>query len=450
MTALTALSRPAEPDTAVPRTWRHRSALSIRLGFTPSLNGRYAPMNAPHPHAHAGGRLISDFKARPRRIGDRVAAGFLLAATASAAVLAAGPAASAAPSSAAGRSATLGAAAAAPGGLVSWSVIPATAAAPDTRTTFNYASVQPGTTITDHVAVLNRSSQSVAFTIYATDAIGTTASNTLLLMPSTQKPVDIGTWVSVDGHAGKLSVVVGAGKGVIEPFRISVPRNARPGDHTGALFAAVTFNAKAKNGALVAEEHRLGVPMLLRVAGPLTAGLRVEAVSVGARGTISPVGSSATSVTYTVHNTGNVRLSGSALVSVSGLFGASRSAGSRPLPTVLPGDSVRITLAPGNLYPFGPITGHVRISPAAPPGGIPLAAPLAAMTGSASLFAVPWALLVVVILIGGLIVGLWQLLRWRRRRLGATLIAVAEHARQETERRLTGQRTSSGEPQGKA
>jgi hypothetical protein len=119
---------------------------------------------------------------------------------------------------------------------------------------------------------------------------------------------------------------------------------------------------------------------------------------------------------------------------------------------VLPGDSVRITVTPGSLYPFGPITAHVRVGPTAPPGGIPLAAPLAYVTGSASLFAVPWALLVAIILIAGLIIGLWQFLRWRQRRLGETLVAVAEHARKETEHRLLDQsgRSSSVEPQGKA
>jgi Flp pilus assembly protein TadB len=88
----------------------------------------------------------------------------------------------------------------------------------------------------------------------------------------------------------------------------------------------------------------------------------------------------------------------------------------------------------------------------APPGGIPLAAPLGAVTGSASLFAVPWALIVVVILVAGLIVGLWQFLRWRRRRFGETLADVADHARKEAERRLLGQsgKPSSAEPQGKA
>ena len=410
-------------------------------------------MNPSHPHrAHAGRRLITDSLAWPRRIGARVVAGFLLLATAGAAVLAVEPAASAAPSSAAARSARLSTTASTPTGAISWSEIPASATAPDTRNTFNYASVKPGTTITDHVAVVNRSNQSVAFTIYATDATGTTASNTLILMPATATPVDIGSWVTVNGHAGKLSVIIPADKGVIEPFRVSVPGNARPGDHTGALFASVTFNARAKNGAVVSEQHRLGVPMFLRVAGPLSPGLRIEAVSVSARGTISPVGSTATSVTYTVHNTGNVRMAGSALVSVSGLFGASLSTGSKPLPTVLPGDSVRLTVTPGKLYPFGPINAHVSISPAAPPGEAHLAFPLAHVTESASLFAVPWGLLLVIILVAALIVGLWQLLRWRRRRLGATLAEVAERARKETERRLLGQsaKPSSAEPQGKA
>ena len=148
-------------------------------------------------------------------------AGFLLLATAGAAVLAVGPAASAAPSSAAARSARLSTTASTPTGAISWSEIPASATAPDTRNTFNYASVKPGTTITDHVAVVNRSSQSVAFTIYATDATGTTASNTLILMPATADTRGHRLLGDFNGHAGKLSVIIPADKGVIEPFRVS-------------------------------------------------------------------------------------------------------------------------------------------------------------------------------------------------------------------------------------
>ena len=351
--------------------------------------------------------------ATPRRIRWHAAAGVLLTAAVGAAALASGPAASAASSTATTGYGLLGAAASPPPGAVSWSESPASATAPEIRATFNYASVKPGSTITDHVAVINRSAQSVAFTVYARDATGTTPSGTLILMPVGQKPVDIGSWVKVNKQPGTLSVVIPANKGVIEPFTISVPRNARPGDHTGALFAAVTFQTKGRTGAFINEEHRIGVPILLRVAGPLNPGLRVEAVSVGQRTTISPVGSGATTVAYTVHNTGNVRLAGTQLVKVSGI-GGSLSIKTKPLPMVLPGDSVRVTVRPGSLFPFGPITAHVRVGPAAPPAEAQLAAPLAAVTGSATLIAVPWALLVVIVLIAGLILGLWWLQRMRR------------------------------------
>ena len=407
-------------------------------------------MNISPPHRTAAARgPASRGPAMSRRMRYYVVTGALLTAAAGAAALAAPPAASAAQSTAIARSGLLGATAAAPSGSVSWSEIPASATAPDHRATFNYASVKPGTTITDHVAVLNRSSQSVAFTIYATDATGTTSAGTLILMPAAQKPLDIGSWVSIDKNAGRLSVVIPADKGVIEPFTVSVPRNAKPGDHTGALFAAVTFANKTSTGAQVNEEHRIGVPILLRVAGPLNPRVRVEAVSVGQRTSISPFGSGATTVTYTVHNTGNVRLAGTQLVKVSGI-GGSLSIKTKPLPMVLPGDSVRVTVRPGSLFPFGPITAHVRVGPAAPPAEAQLAAPLAAVTGSATLIAVPWALLVVIVLIAGLILGLWWLQRMRRQRLGETLSAVAEHARKETERRLLGSRKSPAEPQGKA
>jgi hypothetical protein len=59
-------------------------------------------------------------------------------------------------------------------------------------------------------------------------------------------------------------------------------------------------------------------------------------------------------------------------------------------------------------------------------------------------------LLVLIVLVAGLVVGVWQLRRWRRVRLGDTLVDVAEQARKETERRLLGQSGKSAEPQGKA
>ena len=383
------------------------------------------------------------------RVAGRVLTGALLVAAVGMAGAAAGPAALAAPLTPA--SSSTSASSAPGGGIISWSISTATATAPDFRNKYNYTNVKPGSTITDHIAVFNKGSESVAFELYGSDATGTTASNVLIFLPATKTPTDIGSWVFFQ-HKPQQSIIISAHTGEIVPFTIVVPRNATPGDHTGGVFAQVSFNRTSKKGQVVTESQRIGAPIYLRVSGPLHAGLRVEAVSVGSTGTISPAGSSSLSVTYTVQNTGKVRLAGSQAVSVSGLFGGSLSTGEKALPTLLPGDSVRFTARPGSLYPFGPITAHVRVGPAAPAGAVPLAAPMADVTGSASLFAVPWALLVVIVLVIGLIIGLWQLFRWRRRKLGDTLVEVAEHARKETERRLLGQsgKSSSAKPQGKA
>jgi hypothetical protein len=47
----------------------------------------------------------------------------------------------------------------------------------------------------------------------------------------------------------------------------------------------------------------------------------IENLNVKYHGTANPIGRGHATVTYTVHNTGNVRLAASQLVSVSGLFG---------------------------------------------------------------------------------------------------------------------------------
>jgi cytoskeletal protein RodZ len=76
---------------------------------------------------------------------------------------------------------------------------------------------------------------------------------------------------------------------------------------------------------------------------------------------------------------------------------------------------------------------------------------MAMVTGTASLFAVPWAALVVVILLVGGGIGWWQLVRFRQRRLQETVDAVADKVRRETEQRLLGSKdTSAGKPTGKS
>jgi len=407
-------------------------------------------MNISHPHRAAGPRdPAGRNRATPRRGRSRALTGALLLAVIGTVAAMSGPAAVAAPSAARTVASNAIHSSSSPtAGSISWSESPASATAPDHRTTFNYANVKPGTTISDHVAVLNRSSQSVAFTVYATDATATTQSDALIILPPNATPTQIGAWARFSRNVAQLTIIIPGGKGVIEPFTITVPRDAGPGDHVGAMVASVTVRRTTRTGTSFNETQRIAVPILLRVVGPLQAGLRVESVSVSYHGSFNPLSDGRATVNFAVQNTGNVLLSGSQDVSVSGVFGAA-AVKLRSLPVVLPGRTVRITETTGYLYGAGPLTAHVRLGPTAAPGEPRLAAAMAAVTGSASTVAVPWSILLIVIVIVGGIVGWSRWMHFRRRQLQEAVTAVADNVRRETEQRLlggSGSATPSGKP----
>jgi hypothetical protein len=413
-------------------------------------------MNFPHPHRLATGRRNAADRDTParRRLRARIVTGGLVLAAVGTVTAAAGPEALAAPASPAqsaqsSRGSQSAAASAPKPGVISWSIAPATPTQLDAgRAMFSYTNIKAGSTISDHVAILNHSLQPVSFTIYSTDASGTSPQNTLLFLPPWKKPTDIGTWESFQKHVTKLSIIIGGGKGVIEPFTISVPRQATPGDHTGGMAAAVSFNRKTSKGTVVTENQRIIVPIEMRVAGKLTAGLRVESISAGYHGSLIPFGSGSASVAFSVYNSGNIRLAGTEVISVTGPFGVKGSIPVKSLPTVLPGDSVRLTANAKGLLPAGPMTAHVHVTPGPPVGTATLPLTAAAAAGNAPLFAVPWSLLLLLVLIAGLAVAIGRGRRWQRNRLTATLSAVAEQARRETERRLAGDAgTSAAGPQ---
>jgi len=348
----------------------------------------------------------------------------------------------------AGAAAAMPAAAAAvhsapPPGQISWSVTPATDKAPDSRELFAYGTLKPGTTISDHVAVLNRSAQSVAFSIYATDASGTTANGALTLLPANNKPTDIGSWATFPGHVSQLTTIIPGGKGIIEPFTLTVPRRATPGDHIGGMIASVGVPHRNAAGQMVTLYQRIAVPIELRVAGKLHAALRVDSVSVGFSNPVNPFGGGSVTVSYSVTNTGNVKLTGTQVVSVSGSLAGSTTVRAPKLPTVLPGDSIQYTVSAKGLYPAGSVAAHITVTPGWPANTTALPTPLTLASASSSMFAVPWALIVLIILLAGGGYGGWRTWRWRRRTHLAEVAIAAEQARLETERRLLGSQNGS-------
>lgn len=324
------------------------------------------------------------------------------------------------------------------GGLISWSIAPSSATAPDARNLYSYTNIPPGATITDHVALWNRGTQSAAFQMYLTDATGTTSAGALTLLQAGQKSTDIGAWTTFAGHASQISVNIPGCGGIIEQFAIAVPRTATPGDHTGGLIASVGVPRRNSSGQMVTVFQRIAIPVEMRIAGPLSANLKVVDLTSSFNNPVNPFGSGSASVTYTVVNTGNVKLAGAQVITVSGGIAGSATIKPPVLPVILPGDSIRVTQTASGLFPLGPVSAKVTVTPRWPAKSTPLNTPLTLSSSATSMFAVPYALLVMIIVLIGGGFGGWRFLRWRRRTRAADLAYVADQARKETERRLLG------------
>jgi hypothetical protein len=380
-----------------------------------------------------------------------LAGGLLLAAFTTAAAVG-GPAALAAPSTSARLADGHSAATGNPKPVnVSWSEIPAGATEPDLRVRFSYTNIKPGSVIQDHVAIINRGKVNAAFSVYATDATGTTTSNALTFLQVGVKSKDMGSWVQfLPSKATDLSLLIPGGHGVIEPFTINVPTFATPGDHTAGMVAQLGVPSRNARGQEVMEYQRIIVPIELRVVGPLHAGLQIQSISTSFNDSINPFGTGSATISYSVFNSGNVRVTGTQLVQVTGPFGMKSSVKPHDLPVVLPGDSVRITATLPGLYPAGPLNAHVTVTPGWPKTAAPLPLPLVQAADSASLFAFPWAVLGLIVLLVGASFGTSRFLRWRNRERLADMAAAADRARRETERRLLGNRRSTATVGGKS
>jgi hypothetical protein len=281
---------------------------------------------------------------------------------------------------------------------------PATTKGPDSRAGFSYEATA-GAAKVDYVAITNYTASPLNLHVYATDAYNS-ADGGFTVLPSTTKPRDIGLWITL----AKQFVAIPAKTTVVMPFDLKVPANASVGDHSGGIMAALTTMAYDAKGNQVAIESRVGSRVALRVPGALRGGVTITAVSVDFHDSWNPFAAGYATVSYTVNNTGNVRLAGTQSVSISSLFGGSKqSPAIAGIKELLPGDSIRVTTRIDGVLPS--LTGTVRITvgPAAYPGDID--PKLSSVSQSATMIAMPWSFFVLLVLLG--VAGYFI---WRRRR----------------------------------
>ncbi|MFD0074119.1 WxL protein peptidoglycan domain-containing protein [Streptomyces sp. NPDC127166] len=279
---------------------------------------------------------------------------------------------------------------------------------PDQRPHFSYG-VTGGAAMRDQIALWNYGTRPLTLDVYASDAVNTVDGG-FDLLPAGTKPTDAGSWIRL----ARNKVTVPPKGRVIVPFTLAVPKNVTPGDHTGGIVASLSGTGKDAKGNRVRLDQRVGARVYLRVAGALHPELTVDDVTAEYHGSLNPLAAGSATVTYTVRNTGNVRLGARQAVRVNGLFGSSVIAsGVRDLGELLPGSALTVTAEAEGIAPLFHASAVVSVQPVQTRDGVDPRLP--SLTRSVPLWTVPWTALGLLVLLAA---GVSWRVRSRRNRRG--------------------------------
>lgn len=310
-----------------------------------------------------------------------------------------------------------GAAPAPTGVAPNFSAEPYAATGAQQRSQFAYQ-LLPGHKILDQLVIMNASQTAESFLVYGEDATNVPLTGGYAFEQRSQMHNTlVGRWLNV----GTTSLTVPPGKEVIDTFQLSIPANAPPGDHVGAVVAEEVNGPAQHTPTGVNVVLRIAVPLYVRVVGKSYPGLTVENLTVAHESPVVPyLGSSKVAVRLELVNTGNDILNPQTVtVSITGLLSGTvhkytvhRTGGpqnrSNPLPLqMLPGAKLTLEEQWSGIPPFDPLTASVSAKAIDPS-----TAHSFSTTASTSFWYFPWILVLIVL---ALIVGVIFMIKRRRK-----------------------------------
>ncbi|HEY0542180.1 MAG TPA: hypothetical protein VGD53_27720 [Actinoallomurus sp.] len=296
----------------------------------------------------------------------------------------------------------VGAGPAAADGDASWALSTAAGDFGSGRQNYWYT-LNPGGRLEDGLVVVNHGTAPLHLAVYAAD--GFTKGGRLDLVTKDAKSTRVGAWV----HTDRPDVTVRPGESLEVPFTVTLPDNAAPGEYMGGIVT------QAGEAGGIDAGRRLGIRIRLRVGGSLKPSLSAENLHVRYSGTPNPFGKGDATVTYMIHNTGNAILTARQAVSISGPFGRLRVGTGQidDSPQLLPGDTWKVSVPVHGVTPALRLTGTVTLTPLLTDAAGSVA-PLAGVETTTHAWTTPWALLIFLVVLCGLVVA--GLTSRRRRR----------------------------------
>lgn len=236
----------------------------------------------------------------------------------------------------------------------------------DDRGGYDYE-LLPGGLVVDYVAVANYSAKPVTVRLLAR-AASSDGTSTFVVQPTTASPTLLSTWVSI----GQPEVKLPPRSTRTVPFQIGVPKGAEPGDYAGAMVMSLLAGdasgkgeaKKGENDSPVAVEHRVALKMMLRVPGQIRPGLEVEDLRADWDGAWSPTGRGDVRVSYTVKNTGNVRLNADPTITLDRSLGLGAvTVKGQQVQDLLPGGEIAVEQVVPDVVSIAPLTAKVSLQP---------------------------------------------------------------------------------------